>query len=168
MRFKTVLVVTTAVVLVAAAVANAFSGGESPKDALEAKAQRIEERLLSGGPALASARRGKRGARGPAGPKGPQGPAGAAGPKGSFGAISSVLSPVTQLCTFSSGVCAVGSAHAECPAGTSVISGGWNGLTIDSVVSFSERVGNGWSVIAINWSEGFVANLQAQAVCASP
>lgn len=168
MKVRFAVVGTIVAILAVVGVANASSGGENPKEALEAKAKRIEEKLLPGDRAAVSARRGKRGPRGPQGPRGATGPVGPAGPKGSFSAITSVLSPVTQLCTFSTGSCAVGSAHAECPAGTTIVSGGWNGLTIDSVVPFSEKVGNGWSVIAINWSEEFVGNLQAQAVCASP
>jgi hypothetical protein len=50
---------------------------------------------------------------------------------------------------------------------TVAISGSWTGLTIDSVVTFTDKVGNGWSVIAVNWSELFTANLQATAQCAS-
>ena len=126
-----------------------------------------------------SARRGPRGFRGPQGPRGATGPKGATGatgatgakgatgPKGSFAAVGSFASAPTFLCSFETGSCAVGSARAECPPGTSVIGGGYTGAGIVTTVTYSAPSGNGWGIVAINLDEVSVPSLRAVAQCAS-
>jgi hypothetical protein len=76
-----------------------------------------------------------------------------------------VNGPNVTLCGFEL-ACSVGSAHAECPPGTSVISGGFGGLfTGEDFFSFAS--GNGWSVGAANWSEVPLTSFHATATCAS-
>lgn len=165
------------VALLGAGVAHAsgaFSGGhdEAGYDAAEAKVERLEEKFANGGTAAAVAarpkgRRGARGARGPRGPQGPVGPTGAPGPKGTFGSVASVDGPSVFLCSFEAGSCAVGSATANCPPGTTLTGGGYKGAGIVTTVTWSAPVGNGWGVIAVNLDEVPVTALRPVAECAS-
>jgi hypothetical protein len=170
MKWKVGLsVLVLGLVFAGLAQASGMFGDSNPKQVLEQRAEELAQKLNNRGAQVAGRgitagadrARGPRGKRGPRGPRGPQGPA------GTFGTLTTVDGPVTTLCTFGSGVCAVGSATAECPAGTTVVSGGFRGLTIDSAVTWNRPVANGWSVIAVNWSEQLTADLRATAVCAS-
>lgn len=112
-------------------------------------------------------RRGAQGTRGPQGPRGLQGSQGPQGPAGTFGSVISVDSSAAFLCSFESGACAVGSARAECPPGTTVTGGGYTGAGIITTVTYSARAGNGWGIVAVNLDEVPVSGLRAQAFCAS-
>lgn len=109
--------------------------------------------------------RGPRGFRGPAGPAGPAGAAGATGPAG-ITTITTVSGPASFQCSDGGGACQVASSNANCPAGTSVIGGGFDADTPDDVVSYSQRVGNGWGVIATNYFPA-ASTVTAQAICVS-
>lgn len=108
--------------------------------------------------------RGSKGQTGASGPKGATGATGPAGPAGSFSSFVEVSGPETTLCGFEF-LCSVGSAHAECPAGTHVISGGWAGVFFGTVY-FSASEGNGWSVGIAN-EDTSSASYYATALCAS-
>lgn len=112
------------------------------------------------------ARRGPRGFRGPQGPRGPQGTQGvpgSAGPKGAFSTVTQVSGPSTTLCGYEY-ECSIGTAHAECPAGSRVVSGGFSGLYTGEVF-FQFASGNGWSVGAANWSTVPLTSFHATAIC---
>jgi hypothetical protein len=89
------------------------------------------------------------------------------GPKGTFGTITSVASLPVFLCSFESGSCAVGSARAECPAGSTLIGGGYTGAGIVTTVTYDAPSSNGWGVVAVNLDEVSVSGLRAVAQCAS-
>ncbi len=141
---------------------------QSSAKVADMKAQERAATRAGLGAAASAARRGPRGLRGPKGSNGAPGPKGAtgpAGPAGSFGTITQVTGPNVTLCGFEFS-CSVGAAHAECPAGTRVISGGFGGLyTGEDFFSFAS--GNGWSVGGANWSEVPLTSFHATATCAS-
>jgi len=113
---------------------------------------------------------GKKGAQGPTGPKGSTGATGPAGPTGAtgtFGSITTVSSAPAYLCAWETGACAVGSARVECPAGTTLVSGGYSGAGIVTTVTFSAPAGNAWGIVAVNLDEVPVTNLRAVAQCAT-
>jgi hypothetical protein len=110
---------------------------------------------------------GERGRQGPAGPKGATGATGATGPAGTFGTITSVSSAPVFLCAFETGACAVGSAHVECPPGTSLIGGGYTGAGLVTTVTYDAPSGNAWGIVAVNLDEVPVTALKAVAQCAA-
>jgi hypothetical protein len=180
MRYLKLTAVLAAVALLAAGVAQAsgaLSGGheDASYDAAQAKVERVEEKFAKAdGPAAVAARpRGQRGPRGPRGPRGakgaagPIGPSGPSGPKGTFGSVKSVDGPSVFLCSFEAGSCAVGSAVADCPPGTTLTGGGYKGAGIVTTVTWSAPVANGWGVIAVNLDEVPVTALRPVAECAS-
>jgi hypothetical protein len=144
----------------------------SLQEALEAKATRLQAKIEGISPDVLQSHgirgpRGRRGARGPAGPKGASGATGAAGPKGTFGSVTLVKGAPVILGPFTS-PSAVGSAEAACPAGTTLVGGGYQGGTIEFSVSWDAPTANSWAVIATNNSELFSATLYADALCATP
>jgi hypothetical protein len=153
----------------------AFRHEDPQLDRLEDQAQKLASALQRSDDTARSsrARRGPRGRQGPQGARGPQGQKGAQGaqgpqgPAGTFGSIIAAQSPGTFLCSFETGACAVGSARAECPPGTTVTGGGYTGAGIITTVTFSARSGNGWGIVAINLDEAPVSGLRAEALCAS-
>lgn len=177
MRYLKLSAVLAAVALLAAGVAQAsgaLSGGheEAGYDAAEAKVERLEDKFANAGGSTAVAarpqgHRGPRGARGPRGPQGATGPAGPVGPKGTFGSVTSVDGPSVFLCSFEAGSCAVGSAVANCPPGTTLTGGGYKSAGIVTTVTWSAPVSNGWGVIAINLDEVPVTAFKPVAECAS-
>jgi hypothetical protein len=139
-------------------------------DSVEAKAERLAQKLeaqAGEGPVGAAERPGRRGPRGPRGPKGAHGAQGPAGPQGTFGSVISVNSSPVFLCSFEAGSCAVGSTRADCPPGTVLTGGGYTGAGIVTTVTWSAPVGNSWGVIAVNLDEVPVNGLKAVAECAS-
>jgi hypothetical protein len=104
---------------------------------------------------------------GPKGAAGAKGATGATGAKGTFGAIVSVASAPTFLCSFETGSCAVGSARAECPPGTTLVGGGYTGAGIVTTVTYNAPSGNGWGIVAVNLDEVAVTGLRAVAQCGS-
>jgi len=157
-----------------------FSNSEDPAAAQRQALllQKLEGRsvgeLADSGPA----RRGPKGPRGRRGPKGPKGEKGAIGPKGATGAtgatgpagafatITKVNGPTAFLGAFGAG--AVGSSVATCPAGTALISGGWQGGGISATVSFDAPSGtNAWGVLMTN-DEEVSTSFFAIAMCATP
>jgi hypothetical protein len=137
-------------------------------DEVAQRTQTLEQGLRQNNGATASrVRRGPRGPRGPQGPKGATGATGAPGAKGSFAAIVSVASAPTFLCSFESGSCAVGSARAECPPGTTLVGGGYTGAGIVTTVTYDAPSGNGWGIVAANLDEVPVTSLRAVAQCGS-
>jgi Collagen triple helix repeat (20 copies) len=162
-------------------------GGKSPgESAALTKEQLLVERFESQvpvGPATYSAtlkgprgpkgRRGAKGERGPQGALGPKGATGATGatgltgPAGAFSTITTVKGPTVFLSALGGG--AVGSSSAACPAGSSLISGGWQGGGISATVAWNaptSTAGN-WGVIMINDDE-VSTTFNAVAVCATP
>jgi hypothetical protein len=147
---------------------------DSKLDEVAQRTQALEQGLKKADGATAShAQRGPRGPRGPKGAPGPKGAAGAkgatglTGPKGTFGAIVSVASAPAFLCSFESGSCAVGSARAECPPGTTLIGGGYTGAGIVTTVTYNAPAANGWGIVAVNLDEVSVTGLRAVAQCGS-
>jgi hypothetical protein len=107
------------------------------------------------------------------GPRGPRGPRGLRGPAGGFTTanVSYVPAPVTVMCAFGAGTCAVGNSEALCPAGKMAIGGGWIGDAPDpplsATVAYSApTVHNGWGVVMTNNSSAATASYHAFAVCA--
>jgi Collagen triple helix repeat (20 copies) len=133
----------------------------------------LSDQALSGGargPRGPRGPQGKKGAQGATGPKGPSGATGATGPTGptgTFGSITTVSSTPSYLCSWEAGACAVGSARVECPAGTTLVSGGYTGAGIVTTVTFSAPSGNAWGIVAVNLDEVPVPNLRAVAQCAT-
>jgi hypothetical protein len=157
-------------VLALIGIAQAAGGGTS-QQAVELAYERQERRVverLSGGPSEISARLAKRGPRGPRGHRGAQGPPGPTGPQGpaGFNSITTVKGPTVFLAPFPENG-AVGTSTASCPAGTRVISGGWQGLGILATVGYSAGAGGIWSVIATNNDEFEGTSFNAFAVCVS-
>jgi uncharacterized protein YneF (UPF0154 family) len=109
--------------------------------------------------------------RGPRGRRGPQGPP---GPAGGFTTanITYVSGPVTHLCQFGGGDCAVGASVAACPTGKVAIGGGWIGDTPDPPVSATVGAdaassdSTSWSVVMINDTSATTASFHAFAACA--
>ena len=179
MRWRLVFMVGCALLAlggVAKATGVADSGPSvSTKEAAMAKVERLQAQIESRlAPDIAQSGRGRRGpkgrrgARGPQGAVGPKGATGPAGAKGTFGSITSVKGPSVILGPFGTGT-SVGIAEAICPAGTTLIGGGWQGGTIETTVSYTAPGGpNTWAVIATNLSELFTANFNAVAMCATP
>jgi hypothetical protein len=151
-------------------IAQAEEGGTSQqtvKSAYERQERKVIQRL-DGEPAEVTARRAKRGPRGAKGPRGLQGATGPAGPQGpaGFNLITTVKGPTVFLAPFPEKG-AVGTSTASCPAGTRVISGGWQGLGILATVGYSAGAGGIWSVIATNNDEFEGMSFNAFAVCMS-
>jgi hypothetical protein len=116
-----------------------------------------------------SVRRALVGARGPVGKQGPAGPQGAPAPATHY---QDVFSGVTTLCAAGGGSCASGRIQADCPAGATVISGGFIGRPnassdpMNVAVVSDGLIGNGWEVNITN--EGSVPyNFLVTLVCAS-
>jgi hypothetical protein len=111
------------------------------------------------------------GKRGLPGTQGPQGPAGQDGTPGVFTAndLAVVDGPITTLCADGGPAsCVVGSSIAQCPAGTTVVSGGYTGSLISGTVGDNQPLGpTAWEVIAINLDTTSTQTVQAVAVCAS-
>lgn len=107
--------------------------------------------------------RGEQGIAGPQGAQGQTGPTGPAGINGGFdpAKVSYVTSATTVL---PSG--GVGSARADCPAGTKIIGGG--ATTSGQSLWASTASGNGWFAGGIGYGFGIGGNLNAYAICASP
>jgi hypothetical protein len=151
--------------------AGIFDSAEAEQDYAARESLLTRQALHSGGASASRiGRRGPRGIRGPRGPQGPVGPkgatgaTGATGPAGSFSRIIQVSGPDVFVCGFEF-ECSIGAAHAECPAGTHAIGGGWAGVFFGTTY-FSFAAGNGWSVGVAN--EGQTGTTyHATALCAS-
>lgn len=78
--------------------------------------------------------------------------------------MTQVSGPEVFMCGFEF-ECSIQAAHAECPPGTRVISGGWAGVFFGTTF-FSFAAGNGWSVGVANEGE-LSARFHAVADCAS-
>jgi hypothetical protein len=149
----------------AAGVLNAGQEGDPAETKEHALAQKLDQRTTSAPlGALARTRRGARGPRGPKGPAGAPGVPGAPGPRGTFGAITAVKGPSTFLCGWESGACSVGASTAQCPAGTTVVSGGYAGAGVRAFID--SPVPGGWYVGAANES-ALSTTFYAIALCAS-
>lgn len=123
--------------------------------------------------------RGLQGAQGAQGAQGPQGAAGSAGPVGAIGRTGSagaagavgaigppgisgyVVVSVVQLVANGAFV----SLSAPCPAGKTVLGGGFTMRDLQIFVSKPDGTGTAWRVDAQN-SSGFNVNLTTYAVCA--
>jgi hypothetical protein len=112
--------------------------------------------------------RGPRGLRGLRGPQGPPGPAGGF----TTANITYVNGPVTHLCQFGAGNCAVGASVATCPTGKVAIGGGWIGDTPDPPVfatvgaDAASSDSTSWGVVMINDTGATTASFHAFAACA--
>lgn len=161
-----------------------LGGSNTPEGSAASHRQRILLAKLEGltvaeladsgsrGPRGPKGRQGPKGARGPAGPQGPKGATGAtgatgpAGPQGAFSSVTTVKGPTTLLGAFGSG--AVGSSSAACPAGTTLIGGGWQGGGISATVSWdAPSAPNTWAVLMTNDDE-VSTSFYAVAQCATP
>ena len=115
---------------------------------------------------------GSRGPQGPAGAQGSQGAQGAQGPAGAAGTFNA--SDVTTVSGASQNIDAGASANfaAQCPAGDTVIAGGWlatSGTPNVSVEGDAPSGTTGWSVTLKNNDTGSAtpSPLVAVAVCAA-
>jgi hypothetical protein len=160
--------------LVAVATASALGGsGNLSQTGLSARYAQVLKRIKGNHTATATTskskrgkrgRRGRRGKRGPRGAKGATGPAGSPGVPGTFGNVQQVVGPATNLCDYEVS-CAVGGASVDCPPGTKVVGGGYQGGGIETIIPYNRPTANGWSVIAVNWYGN--ESLSAVALCAS-
>ena len=116
-------------------------------------------------PSVLKSLKGKQGSRGPAGAQGSTGPAGAAGAAGTFSAsnLTVVDSAPTTVLSDQSGPAAI----ATCPAGDTVVSGGWAGPLTQTNINYDQPDGtNAWEVIVANTGPTG-ETVTAVAVCAS-
>jgi hypothetical protein len=187
MRYRLIAVLAVLALAAFGGVAHAtdlLGGSNTPEGAEAAAKEQVLLAKLEGhdvaqladsgrrGPRGPKGRRGAAGARGPVGPQGPKGatgpagPVGATGPAGAFASISTVKGPTTFLAAFGAG--AVGISTATCPAGTTLIGGGWQGGGIAATVSWNgPSNANQWSVLMTNDDE-VSTTFSAVAVCATP
>lgn len=109
------------------------------------------------------------GERGPRGAQGPAGAPGVAGTPGTFTAanVTFVGGPTVAVCAVGGGSCGIATSTATCPAGTTIISGGWQGSVVLGMTSLNEAIGTTqWTVTIDN--EGLIdGQFQAIAECAS-
>ena len=144
------------------------NGSLTGKDVKDKSLTRKDFKGSVSGPAGAA---GPAGAQGPAGPAGAAGAAGAAGPAGLV-ALQYIEGPTVTLPTGSQ----VG-ASVQCPAGTSVVSGGGRPFTIGPAVILDSSYpidgadadsvrDDGWAVNFNNQS-GTNSNFRVNAVCAA-
>ena len=108
-----------------------------------------------------------RGHRGPQGLQGPQGPQGLQGVQGTTAAVANQLHLVTASATVSAGGYAY--ADAQCPSGSTIISGG--GYTNAGFLYISEPIstgggGTGWRAGAVSTLQS--AQLMVEAICLAP
>jgi len=107
------------------------------------------------------------------GPAGAAGAPGAAGPAGVFSTanVTQVTGAVASMCTWGSGTCDVGSSVANCPAGSAVLGGGYDGGSdppIDASVGYDKPIGtSAWEVIMTNDDTYGAATFNAVATCAT-
>jgi hypothetical protein len=162
MRLKIVLLAALGLLAVAGvAQAAGLFGHSTPQSSLQQREQALMRKVEGQGHGQASISRVR---RGPRGPRGFHGPKGATGPAGTFGAVTPVTGTATVLCDYAAS-CQVGSAAVECPSGTKVTGGGYTGAGIETIIARSAPVGNGWSIIAVNYYGS--PSVQAVALCAS-
>lgn len=118
-------------------------------------------------PSVLKSLKGKRGLPGTAGAAGAPGLAGATGATGAPGVFTAsnlvvVDGPTTFLASGGTNT-----SVAICPAGDTVVSGGWAGPIVQTDIGFNEPVGTTeWEIIATNESS-IAENITAVAVCAS-
>jgi hypothetical protein len=186
MRWKIVLLAGCALIaLGGVAKATGIGGDGSGTPSGAAAAARVEtlvakiegnssDLALSRGARGPRGPKGSKGARGPAGPQGSKGGTGAtgatgpAGPKGAFSSIITVKGPTAFIGPFESGAAAVGSSAAICPAGSTLISGGFQSNSILQTVGYdAPGPANGWGVIITNNDER-TTSFNAVANCATP
>jgi hypothetical protein len=115
-----------------------------------------------------------KGKEGPAGQQGPAGAAGAAGAAGTFSTsnVTEVTGALASMCAYGGGSCDVGNSVAVCPAGATVLSGGWIGGSIppiEATVGDNGPIGNGteWEVIMANNTAYSTPSFTAYAICAT-
>lgn len=122
--------------------------------------------------------RGERGRVGKVGRAGPQGPMGLIGPSGAPGAFSTanvteVQGPPVTMCPNGDGSCDAAGSLAQCPVGSVVLGGGWDGASsppVDATVAYDEPLGgSAWSVVMVNNSTSTLDDptFQTYAVCAT-
>jgi len=106
-------------------------------------------------------------------PAGKRGPAGERGPAGTFDAsnVARVVAPMTALCAYNGGDCAIGSSVATCAGGSAPIGGGWlpdpSHPALGIVLYNGPSGADGWGVILRSVSDGMDGGFQAVAVCGS-
>ena len=110
----------------------------------------------------------RNGLRGPAGRAGPKGDTGPIGPKGDTGPTGPAgLSNITTVrVTASVPPSQYGGEPAVCPAGSSVVGGGFNSANRLLTATTSRPIDNTWDARAYNTSAGAL-NLDTYAVCAT-
>jgi hypothetical protein len=164
MRLKIVLLAALGLLAVAGvAQAAGLFGHSTPQSSLQQREQALMRKVEGQGQGHGQASI-SRVRRGPRGPRGFHGPKGATGPAGTFGAVTPATGNATVLCSTEAS-CQVGTAAVECPPGTKVTGGGYTGGGIETIITWSAPVGNGWTVIAVNYYG--TASVKAVALCAS-
>ena len=175
MKLKFMLIAAVALLSLGgiADAAGVFSHEDSNLDIVQQRAQTLEGSLQESAEAASTSRL----RRGPRGPKGVRGPKGAPGQKGGnrrnwaqrhlWVDRFRIQLPDLSLFLRRPEACAVGTARAECPVGTTLIGGGYTGAGIVTTVTWNAGVGNGWALIAVNLDEVPVSGLKAVAQCAA-
>jgi hypothetical protein len=189
MKWKIVVLAGCALVALGgvAKATGVVEGGKAPGETAalvkeQLLVERFESHASAGASTYSSTLRGPRGPKGRRGPKGPRGPQGALGPKGATGVTGATgpagpagafatITTVKGATTFltGSGAGSVGSSSVTCPAGTSLISGGWQGGGLSETVAWNAPTGaaNTWGVIMIN-DEETSTTFNSVALCATP
>jgi hypothetical protein len=159
--------ITPSLVLAVLAVVLAAAGGAAAQSAITGR--QIENASITGADirnrsltARDIRRRTLRALRGAQGPAGAPGAPGAAGPAGTLAATVEAVGPAVTMGSLGSGT-NVQASTAECPAGTVVTGGGWDG-GVRVFISQAKRSGNGYFVIGVNTASESVG-IQAQAFC---
>jgi hypothetical protein len=156
--------VTPSLVLAVLAVVLAAAGGAAAQSAITGR--QVKNASLTGADiknrSITARDIRRRTLRALRGPQGPAGAPGAPGPAGALAATVEATGPTVPMGSLGSGT-NVQASTAECPAGTVVTGGGWDG-GVRVFISQAKRSGNGYFVIGVNTAAESVG-LQAQAIC---
>jgi hypothetical protein len=155
--------ITPAFVLAMLALFIALAGTATAGTAVLITGKQIKNGSIGLADISVSAKRALKGQRGPQGIAGPAGTAGPAGLPGGFDPAK--VSYVTgSTVTFAPGE--IGFAHATCPAGTTVIGGGYYASIASVAADKTYGDGRTWSAL-INNDTSISVDVNAHAVCAA-
>lgn len=154
MRFRQVAFLLVALLVVCSGTA---IGASKIKGSQIARSAVSSKHIKNGGVAEGDLSGGVRSKLNQAGQQGPPGPA------GTVGAVTKVMGPMNYVPPGE-----VGSSRADCPPGTAVVGGGWDGgddPPVSATQGYNTSYGNSWGVIWVNQAS-IGSTLAAVALCA--